>query len=290
MLRQLQSQVSIDPFEKLKLETKPEILTMRALDMLTPIGRGQRCLIVSPPKAGKTTILIELARAVAENHPDVSIYTLLVDERPEEVTNFKREAPGTVFAASSDHTALEHIQIAEEGLSQALSEVVEGKDVLVLLDSITRLARAYNSATEGTGRTMSGGFDAGTMQTPRQFFGAGRKIENGGSLTIVGTCLIDTGSKMDQVIFEEFKGTGNMEIVLSRELFERRVFPCVEIANSGTRKEEKLFPPAQLEQLHSMRRALIQMDNITAMEKLLDLLRRYPTNEEALGAIGAALG
>jgi transcription termination factor Rho len=246
-------------------------------------------MIVSPPKAGKTSLLIDIAKAVDKNNPEVSIFTLLVDERPEEVTNFRRQAPGEVLAASSDLTTEEHIDVAEEGLSKALEKVVVGEDVLILLDSITRLARAYNAVTEGVGRTLSGGLDAATMHTPRQFFGAGRKIEGGGSLTIIATALIDTGSRMDQVIFEEFKGTGNTELVLSRELFERRIFPCIEIAKSGTRKEEKLYPADQVAQLNLMHRALSSMDPALAMEKLLDLLKRYPTNKEALAAIGAAL-
>jgi transcription termination factor Rho len=281
--------VSVDPFERLRLETTPDIHTTRALDLVTPLGKGQRCLIVSPPKAGKTSLLIDIAKAVDTNHPEVSIFTLLVDERPEEVTNFRRQAPGEVMAASSDLTTVEHIDVAEAGLSRALEKVVAGEDVLVLLDSITRLARAYNATMEGSGRTMSGGLDAATMHTPRQFFGAGRKIEDGGSLTIVGTALIDTGSRMDQVIFEEFKGTGNTELVLSREIFERRIFPCIEISKSGTRKEEKLYPPEQVSQLHAMHKALASMEKSLAMEKLLDLLQRYPTNVEALAAIGAAL-
>ncbi len=288
-LRGLQALTSIDPRTRLHLETDPGILTTRVVDLVVPIGKGQRCLVVSPPKAGKTTLLLEIAQAVAKNHPEVVIRTLLVDERPEEVTTFRRSAPGEVMAASSDLTAREHIEMAERSFLEAIEFVLEGKDVLLLLDSITRLARAFNTQMEGVGRTLSGGLDAATMQMPRRLFGAGRNIEGGGSLTLVGTALIDTGSRMDQVIFEEFKGTGNTEIVLSRDLFQKRVFPCIDVAKTGTRKEELLYTPEEIQRIQILRRALLRMDRILAMEKLLDLLRRYPTNREALAAVGQAL-
>ena len=212
--------------------------------------RGCACLIVSPPKAGKTRILQVIASSVSFNHPDVAIYALLVDERPEEVTDFKRNTPANVIAASSDMTIEDHIATTEYAMEVVAAQVIEGKDVVLLLDSITRLARAYNAGAEGSGRTMSGGLDSNAMQGPRQVFGAARKIEDGGSLTIIGTALVDTGSRMDQVIFEEFKGTGNMELVLSRELAEKRIYPAIDIPKSGTRKEEKLYPPEIVQRMH----------------------------------------
>jgi len=235
---------------------------------------------VSPPKAGKTRILQAIASSVAFNHPDVAIYALLVDERPEEVTDFKRNTPANVIAASSDMTIDEHIETSEYAMQVVAQQVLEGKDVLLLLDSITRLARAYNNNADGSGRTMSGGLDTNAMQSPRQIFGAARKIEGSGSLTILGTALIDTGSRMDQVIFEEFKGTGNSEIYLSRELAERRIYPAIDIQKSGTRKEEKLYPAEIVPRLHILRRGLAGLHPQEAMQKLVDMLSRWKTNEE----------
>jgi transcription termination factor Rho len=283
-----QAGVALDPTERLILELPPgkgtppygDRITGRAIDMIAPIGRGQRCLIVSPPKAGKTRILQVIASSVAFNHPDVGIYALLVDERPEEVTDFKRNTPATVIAASSDMTIEDHIATTEYAMEVVAQQVIEGKDVVLLLDSITRLARAYNAGAEGSGRTMSGGLDSNAMQGPRQVFGAARKIEDGGSLTIIGTALVDTGSRMDQVIFEEFKGTGNSEIFLSRELAERRIYPAIDIPKSGTRKEEKLYPPEIVQRMHLLRRGLAGMQPIEAMTKLLELLTKWKTNEE----------
>ncbi len=283
-----QSGAALDPTERLVLELPPgkgdppygDRITARAIDLIAPLGRGQRCLIVSPPKAGKTRILQCIAASVAHNHPELAIYAMLVDERPEEVTDFRRNTPAEVIAASSDMTIDEHIETAEHAMEVAARKVLEGKDVLVLLDSITRLARAYNNASEGSGRTLSGGLDATTMQAPRQIFGAARKIEHGGSLTIVGTALVDTGSRMDQVIFEEFKGTGNSEIFLSRELAERRIYPAIDIPKSGTRKEEKLYPPEIVPRLHLLRRGLAGLHPMESMTKLLELLTKWKTNEE----------
>ncbi|HEV8481466.1 MAG TPA: transcription termination factor Rho [Candidatus Eisenbacteria bacterium] len=289
LLTDLQQRTSIDPFERIRLETTPDIHTTRAMELVSPIGKGQRCLIVSPPKAGKTTMLQDVARAVEQNHPEILVMVLLVDERPEEVTGFRRAVKSEVFAASSDLSAQDHVALAERCLAKALEPVIAGRDVMILLDSITRLARAYNTVSEGVGRTMSGGLDAATMHAPRQIFGAARKIEEGGSLTILGTALVETGSRMDEVIFQEFKGTGNTEIVLSRALFEKRIFPAVDITQSGTRKQEKLYPPEIMKQLNTLQRALAGMEKSMAMRKLLDLLERYPTNAEALAAIGAAL-
>jgi transcription termination factor Rho len=289
ILRDLQQVgVALDPTERLILELPPgkgsppygDRITGRAIDIIAPLGRGQRCLIVSPPKAGKTRILQSIAASVAFNHPEVGIYALLVDERPEEVTDFRRNTPAQIIAASSDMSVDEHVETAEHAMEVVASQVLEGKDVVLLLDSITRLARAYNSTAEGSGRTLSGGLDAATMQAPRQIFGAARKIEGGGSLTIVGTALIDTGSRMDQVIFEEFKGTGNSEIFLSRELAERRIYPAIDIAKSGTRKEEKLYPAEIVPRLHLLRRGLAGLHPQEAMTKLLELLSRCKTNEE----------
>jgi transcription termination factor Rho len=289
VLRDLQQQgVALDPTERLILELPAgkgappygDRITGRAIDLVAPIGRGQRCLIVSPPKAGKTRILQIIAAAVAFNHPEVGIYALLVDERPEEVTDFRRNTPANVIAASSDMSVEEHIETAEHAMEVVAGQVVEGKDVVLLLDSITRLARAYNTGGEGTGRTLSGGLDSTAMQAPRQIFGAARKIEDGGSLTIVGTALIDTGSRMDQVIFEEFKGTGNSEIYLSRELAERRIYPAIDLAKSSTRKEEKLYPPEIVPKLHLLRRGLAGLHSQEAMTKLLELLNKWKSNEE----------
>ena len=284
---------ALDPIERLILELPPgegtppygDRITGRAIDLIAPIGRGQRCLIVSPPKAGKTRILQSIAASVAFNHPEVGIYALLVDERPEEVTDFRRNTPAQVIAASSDMSVDEHVETAEGAMETVAAQVLEGKDVVLLLDSITRLARAYNATAEGSGRTLSGGLDATTMQAPRQIFGAARKIEGGGSLTIVGTALVDTGSRMDQVIFEEFKGTGNMELVLSRELAERRIYPAIDIAKSGTRKEEKLYPSEIVPRLHLLRRGLAGLHPQEAMTRLLELLTKWKTNAEIFGLL-----
>ena len=279
---------ALDPTERFILELPPgkgappygDRITGRAIDIIAPLGRGQRCLIVSPPKAGKTRILQSIAASIAFNHPEVGVYALLVDERPEEVTDFMRNTPATVIAASSDMSIQEHIETTEHAMEVVAGQVLEGKDVVLLLDSITRLARAYNAGSEGSGRTMSGGLDSQAMQSPRQIFGAARKIEGGGSLTILGTALIDTGSRMDQVIFEEFKGTGNSEIYLSRELAERRIYPAIDIQRSGTRKEEKLYPPEIVPRLHLLRRGLAGLHPQEAMTKLLELLTRCKTNAE----------
>ncbi|TMQ71921.1 MAG: transcription termination factor Rho [Candidatus Eisenbacteria bacterium] len=289
LLRDMQQiGAALDPTERLVLEVLPgqgdppysDRITGRAIDLIAPIGRGQRCLIVSPPKAGKTRILQIIAAAVRHNHPDVGVYALLVDERPEEVTDFRRNTPAEVIAASSDMSVAEHIETAERAMETVAAQVLEGKDVVLLLDSITRLARAYNAGFEGSGRTMSGGLDSTAMQSPRQIFGAARKIEDGGSLTIIGTALVDTGSRMDQVIFEEFKGTGNSEIFLSRELAEKRIYPAIDIAKSGTRKEEKLYPPDVVQRMHLLRRGLAGLHPIEAMTKLLELLTKLKTNKE----------
>jgi len=285
ILKLLQQQISIDPLQRYQLETTPDQVSMRVMDLIAPIGRGQRALIVSPPKAGKTTLLIQVAEAVHVNHPEVQVYALLVDERPEEVTHFRRSTHATVYAASSDMSARDHIGIAEDCMNTIVPPVLEGGDVVLLLDSITRLARAYNTVQGNSGRTLSGGLDATTMLAPRQIFGAARKIEDGGSLTILGTALVDTGSRMDEVIFQEFKGTGNTELVLSRDLFEKRIFPSVDIGKSGTRKEEKLYPPEQVGRLHKLRRLAASYPPDQAMLGVLKLMQRHATNEELLASL-----
>jgi transcription termination factor Rho len=281
----VQQGISIDPFERIKLETTADEVTTRALDLLTPVGRGQRCLIVAPPMAGKTTLLIKIANAVTTNHPDIRCFILLVDERPEEVTHFRRSTTAEIHAASIDMSAADHIRVSEACVNKALEHVVQGEDVLLLLDSITRMARAYNAFSDSGGRTLSGGLDAATMLVPRQIFGGARKIENGGSLTIIGTALIDTGSRMDEVIFQEFKGTGNMELFLSRDLFVKRIFPCIDIEKSGTRKEEKLIPAQDLARVHLLRRHMTAMKAPEAMQFLLELLSRYKTNADLLSSM-----
>jgi len=288
ILKLLQQQISIDPLQRYNLETTPDVLSMRVMDLIAPIGRGQRALIVSPPKAGKTTLLIQVSEALRINHPEVKVFALLVDERPEEVTHFRRSTHATIYAASSDMSARDHVMIAEECVNTIVEPVLAGEDVVLLLDSITRLARAYNHVQGNSGRTLSGGLDASTMLAPRQIFGAARKIEDGGSLTTLGTALVDTGSRMDEVIFQEFKGTGNTELVLSRDLFEKRIFPSVDIGKSGTRKEEKLYPPDVVARLHKLRRLAASYPADQAMLGLLKLLQRYPTNEEALKSLAAA--
>jgi transcription termination factor Rho len=272
--------ISIDPLERFNLETEPDLVEPRVAELIAPLGKGQRCLIVSPPKAGKTTLLQQMAHAIAVNHPNTIIFVLLVDERPEEVTDWKRSiARGEVFASSSDQSLESHIQVSEMVFERARRLVELGEDVVVFMDSLTRMSRAYNSAQKGSGRILSGGIDARTMEKPRRFFGSARNVENGGSLTVVATCLIDTGSRMDEVIFQEFKGTGNMEIVLDRKLFEKRIFPTINIPQSGTRKEEKLYSKEQVEKLYLMRRALSSLSPEAAMELLLQKVREFSSNE-----------
>jgi len=282
---QLQRGTSIDPHERFNLERADGAFTPRVIDLVAPIGRGQRCLIVAPPKAGKTTLLMEICKSIEVNHPAVKVFALLVDERPEEVTHFSRSTHAEVIASSSDRIADEHVKVVEEGIQRVLEPVLEGQDVVLMLDSITRLARAYNTARGDSGRTLTGGLDANAMQTPRRLFGAARNIEDGGSLTILGTALVETGSRMDEVIFQEFKGTGNSEIVLSRQLFEKRIFPAIDIGKSGTRKEEKLHPPEYLEHIRKMRRVLSDMPPDRAMDGLLKLMAKCPTNKELLDAL-----
>jgi transcription termination factor Rho len=280
--------VSIDPTVRFRLETEPEILEPRVIELMAPIGKGQRCLIVAPPKAGKTKLLQQLAHAIGFNHPEVQIFVLLVDERPEEVTDWRRSViRGEVYASSSDESIQSHIEVSEMVLERARRLVELGQDVVVFMDSLTRMSRAYNNAQKGSGRILSGGVDARTMEKPRRFFGSARNIEHGGSVTIVATCLVDTGSRMDEVIFQEFKGTGNMEIVLTRDMFERRIFPCMNIPQSGTRKEEKLYSREEVERIFLLRRALAALPPHDAMQGLLSKLKQYRTNAEFLANIQA---
>jgi len=275
----------IDPDDRLVMETGTKELITRVIDIVSPIGLGQRMLIVSPPKAGKTIMLQKICLAITQNRPSAHQMVLLVDERPEEVTDFKRTVKAEVFASSSDRPTDEHIRVAEMVLARAQRFVEEGKDVVILLDSITRLSRAYNKEVESSGRTLSGGIDSRALEKPKRFFGAARNAEEGGSLTIIATALIDTGSRMDEVIFEEFKGTGNAEINLDRALAEKRIFPAINIQTSGTRKEEKLFSQHEYEKVKKLRGALYALKPVEAMERLLKSLNEFKSNAEFLEAI-----
>jgi transcription termination factor Rho len=280
-----QELVSIDPNAWLKLETEPDEMCGRVVDLLAPIGRGQRCLIVAPTKAGKTTLLKRMAHAVGVNAPDVHVIVLLIDERPEEITDFRRSVlRGEVIASSADLSAENHIAVAEIVAERARRLIECGKHAIIFLDSITRMARAYNHMQKGGGKIMSGGIDARTMEKPRRFFGAARNAEGGGSLTIIATALVDTGSRMDEIIFQEFKGTGNTEILLDRDLFNRRIFPCINIPQSGTRKEEKIYGPEELPKIVKLRRALAAVDKIQAMELVLGRLSKFRTNKDFLNS------
>ena len=274
----------VDPYQWFQLEKGSTDPSMRALDLLAPIGKGTRGLIVAPPKAGKTTFLKQVSNAIHEIDPKVRQYCLLVDERPEEVTDFKRSVPAEVWASSSDQSYQQHKKIAEDLFRIALQKVVEGEDVFILLDSLTRLARVYNQFATGS-RTMSGGLDSRAMEIPRRFFGAARKLEGAGSLTILATILVDTGSKMDDIIFQEFKGTGNMELVLYRQAAEQRIFPALKVRDSGTRKEEKLFTPEYLEGVYKLRRLVAGMGDIEAIKALTEMMRVHKTNKALLEAL-----
>jgi len=268
------------PDEHLRLETEPDNLSGRIMDLLTPIGKGQRGLIVSPPRTGKTMLLQSIANSVAKNHPEVFLIVLLIDERPEEVTDMQRSVNGEVVASTFDEPAQQHVHVAEMVIEKAKRLVEHKKDVVILLDSITRLARAYNTVQPPSGKVLSGGIDANALQRPKRFFGAARNLEDGGSLTICATALIDTGSRMDDVIFEEFKGTGNMELHLDRKLVDRRVFPAIDIERSGTRKEELLMSKDQLNKVWILRKILNQMSAVEAMELLIDKMTKTKSNED----------
>jgi transcription termination factor Rho len=273
------------PQEKMTMETTPDQLAGRVMDLMTPIGKGQRGLIVAPPRTGKTMLLQSIAQSVAANHPEVYLIVLLIDERPEEVTDMQRSVKGEVIASTFDEPAQRHVQVAEMVIEKAKRLVEHKKDVLILLDSITRLARAYNTVIPASGKILSGGLDSNALQKPKRFFGAARNIEEGGSLTIMATALIDTGSRMDDIIFEEFKGTGNMEIHLDRKLVDKRVFPAIDIQKSGTRKEELLLAREDLNRIWVLRKVLNPLSAVEAMELLLDKLKKTGSNSEFLAAM-----
>jgi transcription termination factor Rho len=272
------------PQERITLET-PENLSARVMDLWTPIGKGQRGLIVAPPRTGKTMLLQSIAQSVSRNHPEVYLIVLLIDERPEEVTDMQRSVDGEVISSTFDEPAQRHVQVAEMVIEKAKRLVEHKKDVLILLDSITRLARAYNTVIPPSGKVLSGGLDSNALQKPKRFFGAARNIEEGGSLTIMATALIDTGSRMDDVIFEEFKGTGNMEIHLDRKLTDKRVFPSIDVAKSGTRKEELLIPKEDLNRIWVLRKVLNPLSPVEAMELLIDKMSKTRTNGEFLSSM-----
>ena len=277
---------AVDPSPRIRLEDGSQELTMRAMDVICPIGMGQRGLIVAPPGSGKTTFLKHICQAVAKSRPEMKLYCLLIDERPEEVTDFRRKVPAEVRWSSSDQSYDNHIRTADELMRQVFREAVAGENVMVVIDSLTRLARGHNAESRSSGRTLSGGVDARALEVPRRIFGAARKIENAGSLSILATILVDTGSRMDQVIFEEFKGTGNMEIVLSREISNRRIFPAIDIPKSNTRKVELLVEPDELQRMNVLRRALAELSPVEAAKALVDQLQKYPTNREMLDVLG----
>ena len=275
------------PEEKLNLEFNPENLSTRIMDLFTPIGKGQRGLIVSPPRAGKTVLLQDIAHSITANHKEVILMVLLIDERPEEVTDMQRSVAGEVISSTFDEPATRHVQVAEMVIEKAKRLVEHKKDVVILLDSITRLARAYNTVVPPSGKVLSGGVDSNALHKPKRFFGAARNIENGGSLTIISTALIDTGSRMDEVIFEEFKGTGNMELHLDRRIADRRVFPAFDLIRSGTRKEELLIPKANLNRIWILRRLLQEMNPVDAMEFIMDKVRKTENNKIFLDSMNS---
>ncbi|UUX47935.1 transcription termination factor Rho [Nisaea acidiphila] len=270
-----------------KAENKQQDVTTRVIDLISPLGMGQRGLIVAPPRTGKTVMLQNIAHAIAENHPDAYLLVLLIDERPEEVTDMDRSVKGEVISSTFDEPAARHVQVAEMVIEKAKRLVEHKRDVIILLDSITRLARAYNTVVPSSGKVLTGGVDANALQRPKRFFGAARNIEEGGSLTIIATALIDTGSRMDEVIFEEFKGTGNSEIILDRKLADKRTFPAIDITRSGTRKEELLVDRATLNKMWVLRRILTQMGTVDAMEFLLDKLKVSKNNNDFFDAMNS---
>ncbi len=278
--------IPIDPSPRLRLENGSSELTMRFMDMICPIGMGQRGLIVAPPGSGKTTFLKHICQSIAKAYPQVKLYCLLVDERPEEVTDFKRSVTADVRSSSSDQDYEHHVTIADELMRQAVREAGNGENVVVLIDSLTRLSRVHNAESRNSGRTLSGGVDSRALEVPRRIFGAARKIEHGGSLSILATILVETGSRMDEVIFEEFKGTGNMEIVLSRDISQRRIYPAVDISKSGTRKEELLMDPVEHKKIQMIRRSLADLNAVEATQDLVSRLTKFSTNKELLDNIG----
>ena len=277
------------PEQRLALELPGPDLSTRVMDLVSPIGMGQRGLIVSPPKAGKTVLLQRIANSISINHPDVHLMVLLIDERPEEVTDMKKNVDGDVLSSTFDESAARHTQVAEMVLERAKRLVEQGKDVVILLDSITRLARAFNSTMPHSGKVLSGGVDAKALQKPKRFFGAARNIDQGGSLTIIATALVDTGSRMDEVIFEEFKGTGNMELILDRSISDRRIFPAVDINRSGTRREELLLSQSELNRVYLLRKFFSDMPTAEAIEFLLERMNKTETNQEFMDSMAAGV-
>jgi len=281
--------IPIYPDERLKLETASNEYTMRLMDLLSPIGKGQRGMIVAPPKAGKTTILKKIANSISENNPEVELIVLLIDERPEEVTDMKRSIKGDVIYSTFDEQPEHHVKVAEMVVERAKRLTEQHKDVVILLDSITRLARAYNLVIPSSGRTLSGGFDPSALHKPKRFFGAARNIEGGGSLTVLATSLVDTGSRMDEVIFEEFKGTGNMEVSLDRSLSEKRVFPAIDINKSGTRREDLLLSEKELNAIYIIRKAMSSLNTIEMTERLLTQMMKTKNNDEFIDTMNSIL-
>jgi len=286
-LQEFQSRIAIAPNRKIPLAGPDAPLTLRVLDLLCPVGFGQRTLILAPPRTGKTTFLKDLCHGVSAGAPEAVLFCLLVDERPEEVTDFRRSVKAEVFASSNDRPLEEHLAVAATCLERAVTDALAGRDVVVVVDSLTRLARAHNLNTQ-TGRTMSGGIDANALEMPKRFFGAARQLEGSGSLTIIATALIDTGSRMDEVIAQEFKGTGNMEVVLDRRLADRRLFPAVDIAASGTRKEDQLLTPAALKAAHLLRRRTAELTTVEATKILLSLFEKTSSNEALIAELSGA--
>lgn len=284
LARRFELQTPIMPVEQIKLSLQPDEVEMRVLDLIAPVGKGQRALIVAPPRTGKTVLLKQIANSIDTHHPDIELAILLVDERPEEVTDFMRTTKGRVFASSNDSTVDSHTRISEMALGYVKRRAEMGKDVVLLIDSLTRMGRAYNAAQANSGRTLSGGLDIRALEIPKKIFGAARKIENGGSLTIIATCLIETNSRMDDLIFEEFKGTGNMELVLDRDLGNDRIYPAINIAASGTRNEDK-FIEESMEERNVLRRYLLRKPPKESMQSLLQVLKRTKSNHELLDQI-----
>ena len=277
---------AINPYPRIILEKGSDDLSVRALDLICPIGKGQRALVISSPGLGKTTFLKNICNSVTKGYPDMKVFCALVDERPEEVTDFKRGVNAEVYSSSMDQSQENHIKVVDKVIDEAFKEAAAGRDVMILLDSLTRLARVHNTNYRGGGgRTLSGGVGAGALEVPRRIFGAARNVEGLGSITIIATILIDTGSNMDNVIFEEFKGTGNMELVLSKKLAENRVFPAIDVSKSGTRRVELLFEPEEYSRLVLLYRSMAAMSNVGAMEKLVEMLQKYPNNSEFLKSL-----
>jgi len=285
MRKHFDNLIPVYPDDRLKMECEPKDISTRIIDIIAPTGRGQRALIVSPPKAGKTILLKKIAKSITTNHPDIILLALLIDERPEEVTDFRRSVKGEVISSTFDERPEHHISVAELVLERSKRLVEMGEDVLILLDSITRLARAYNLVVPPSGRTLSGGLDPNALHKPKRFFGAARNIEHGGSLTVIATALIETGSRLDEVIFEEFKGTGNMELQLSRSLADKRIFPAIDIVKSGTRHEELLYSEEEKEKIWKLRRIVNALDESQATELVIDRLTQMKTNEQFLKSI-----